>query len=106
MDKKLTFDYHITSKLTIVNELTSTSRKLYDYMPSDTLVTIFKSLIRPHLDYADVIFDKPSHATFCNRTESVQYNATLAIKRTIGETSKEKLYQVLGFETMKDKLCC
>ena len=91
LDEKLTFNDHITSKLTIVNKLTSTLRKLYHYMPRDSLVTIYKSFIRPHLDYADVIFNKPSNATFSNRIESVQYNAALAITGTIRGTSKEKL---------------
>ena len=46
LDEKLTFNDHITSKLTIANKLTSTLRKLYHYMPRDSLVTIFKSFIR------------------------------------------------------------
>ena len=57
--------------------------------------------MRLHLDYADDIFDKPSNETFSNRIESVQYNATLAITGTIRDTFKGKLYQELGFETMK-----
>ena len=39
------------------------------------LVTIYKSFIRPHLDYADVIFDKPSNVTFPNQIRPAQYNA-------------------------------
>ena len=73
-------------------------------MPRDSLVTIYKSFIRPHLDYTDVIFDNPSNATFSNQIESAQYKAALAITGTIRSTSKEKLYQELGFETMKDIL--
>ena len=30
-------------------------------MPRDFLATIYNSFIRPHLDYADVIFDKPNN---------------------------------------------
>ena len=81
-------------------------------MPRDSLVTIYKSFIRPHLDYADVVFGKPNNATFSNRIESTEYNnAALEITETIKGTSKEKLYQELGFETMKErrwfrKLCC
>ena len=88
-------------------------RKLYHYMPRDSLFTIYKSFIRPHLDYANVIFDKPSNGTFSNRIESAQYNTALTITGTIRGTSKEKLYQELGFETMKERrwllkprLCC
>ena len=85
--------------------MTSTLRKNYHYMPRDSLV------IRLHLDYTDVIFGKPSNTTFSNRIKSTQYNAALAITGTIRSTSKEKLYQELGFETMKERgwfrrLCC
>ena len=41
-DEKLTFNDHITSKLTTVNKLASTLRKLYHYMPRESLVTIVK----------------------------------------------------------------
>ena len=67
LDKKIVFNDHITSKLTTVNKLISALRKLYHYMPCDSLFTIYKSFIRPHLDYADVIFDKSSNATFSNQ---------------------------------------
>ena len=97
LDEKLTFNDHITSKLTTVNKLISTLRKLYHYMPRDSLVTIYKSFIRPHLDYADILFEKPRNATFSNRIESAQCNAALAIAGTIRGTSKEELYQELGF---------
>ena len=111
LDEKLTFNDHITSKLTTVNKLTSTLRKLYHYIPRDSLVTTYKSFIRPHLDYAGVIFDKPSSAIFSNQIESAQYNAALAITGTIRSTSTKKLYQELGFEIMKERrwfrrLCC
>ena len=87
LDEKLTFNDHITSKLTTVNKLTSTLRKLYHYMPRDSLVTIYKSFIRPHLDYADVIFDKPSNATFLMELNQLY----------------QKLYQELEFETVKER---
>ena len=61
-------------------------------------------IIRPHLYNADVIFGKPSNATFSNQIEWAQYNAALAVTGTIRGTSKEKLYQELGFETMKERV--
>ena len=39
VNEKLTFNDHITSKLTTVNKLTLNLRKLYDYMPRDPRVT-------------------------------------------------------------------
>ena len=72
-------------------------------MARDPLVTIYKSFIRSYLDYEDVALDKPNNATFSNLIDSAQYNAALAITGTIRGTSKEKLYQELGFETIKER---
>ena len=65
-------------------------------LPRNSLLTIYKSFIRPLLDYADVIYDQPSNASFSKKIESVQYNAALAITGAIKGSSREKLYQELG----------
>ena len=41
LDEKLTFNDHITSKLTTVNKLISNLRTLYHYMPRDSVATIY-----------------------------------------------------------------
>ena len=66
-------------------------------LPRSTLLTIHKSFVRPHLDYGDVIYDQPNNSRLSDKIESVQYNAALAI------SSKEKLYQELGLESLKDR---
>ena len=38
-----------------------------------------------------------------NKIESVQYNAALAITDAIRKISKQKLYQELGLESLKDR---
>ena len=72
-------------------------------LPRSSLLTIYKSFVRPHLDYGDVIYDQPNNPRLSDKIESVQYNAALAITGTIRGTSKEKLYQELGFEFLKDR---
>ena len=101
--KELTFNDHIASRLTTVNELTITLRKIYLYISCNSIVTIYKSFVKLYLAYADVIFDKPSNASFSNEIEPAQHNAALAITGTIRGTSKEKLYLELGFEIMKER---
>ena len=66
-----------------------------------SLLTIYKSFIRPHLDYGDVVYDQPHNETFCSKLESGQYNAALAITGTICGTSQTKLYVELGLESLK-----
>ena len=53
----------------------------------------YKSFIRTHLDYGDLIYDQPSNATFSSKIESIQYTAALAIIGAISGSSREKLYQ-------------
>ena len=85
--------------------------KLHNTLPRLPLLTIYKSFIRPHLDYGDVIYDQAYTASFHQKIESVQYNSALAITGAIRGTSKEKLYHELGLESLEKrrwyrKLCC
>ena len=78
-------------------------RELNILLPRSFLLTVYKYFIRPHLDYGDVIYDQSNLSSLTNKIESVQYNAALAITGAIWGTSKEKLYQELGFESLKDR---
>ena len=66
-----------------------------------SLIKIYKTFIRPHLDYGDAIYDRAFNEPFHQRLESIQYNAAIAITETIRGTSSEKLFQELGLETLK-----
>ena len=72
-------------------------------MPRKSLITISKSFIRPHLDQGDIIYDQTYNTSFHRKLESIQYNAALAITCALRGTSKEKLYQELGFEPLKPR---
>ena len=41
----------------------------------DSLQTIYKSFVRPHLDYADILYDKTGNANFESKLERAQFNA-------------------------------
>ena len=47
-----------------------------------------------------IVHDQPYHQRFSNKIEAVQYNAALAIKNAIKETSTAKLYKELGIESL------
>ena len=65
------------------------------FLPRSSLLTIYISFVRPHLDYGDVIYDQPSNATFSSKVESMQFNAALAITGVNRDSAPEKLYQGL-----------
>lgn len=66
-------------------------RKLYNKLSRASLITIYKTFIRPHLDCGDIIYDKAYSNSFHQKTESVQYNAALAIAASIRGSPREKL---------------
>lgn len=63
-----------------------------------SLLRVYKCSIRPHLHYGDVIYNQPNPPYLTNNIESVQYNVVLGIG-----TSKEKLYQEVHLESLKDR---
>ena len=105
LDTKLNFQEHIKNILTKVNETIGLLRKLQNILPRESLLTIFKSFVRRHLDYGNVIYDQSYNNTFHQKMESIQYNAALAITGAIRGSSREKLYQELGLESLKQRRC-
>ena len=89
--EKLTFGHHLNEKISKANKSIGLIRRLYSYLPRKSLLVIYKSFIRPLLDYGDIIYDQPHNDTFCRSIESVQYNAALAITGTIKGSSREAL---------------
>ena len=56
------------------------THKLQDLFLRTTLITIlYKSFVRTHLDYGDVIYDQAFYCSRHNKLESVQYNPCLAL---------------------------
>ena len=84
-----------------VNKTIGLLRKLHNILPRSALLTICKSLIRPHLDYGDIIYDQAYDALFHQKLELLQHNACLAITGAIRETSKGKVYEELGLESLQ-----
>ena len=57
--------------------------------------------LKPNLDYEDVIYDRAFNESFQNKLKSVQYNTALTITGAIRGSSREKLYQKVGLESLK-----
>ena len=71
-------------------------KSLSHILPTKSLITIYKTFIRPHLDYCDVTYDQPNNESFCSKIERMQYNVALGITGAIRGTSQSKLYIELG----------
>ena len=103
LDQKLNFEEHLENILNKVNKGIGILRKLRNVLQRPLLLTIYKSFIRPHLDYGDVVYDQSYNASFHQKLERIQYNAAIAITGAIRGTSKEKLFEELGLESLQQR---
>ena len=112
LDSKLSFVKHITDKIGNARKGIGNIKHLSTYLPLKTRDQVFKMHIRPHLDYCDMIYHVPvktrEMSNFdCSRTlqylmkllESTQYQAALAVSGAWKGTSREKIYDELGWES-------
>ena len=105
LDSNLNFNTHIDQKIKKCNKMIGLIRRLSVNLPRNALLTIYKSFIRPHLDYGDILYDKPSNDNFQSKMEKVQYRACLAITGGIQGTSRERLYDELGLHSLVITRC-
>ena len=102
LDSKLNFNEHIETKITKCNKI-GLMKKLSLILSRKSLLTIYKSFVRPNLDYADIIYNKPFNESLKRKIEMVQYNAALIITGAFKGTSRDKIYQELGLESLADR---
>ena len=76
-------------------------RKLNKALPPHSLITIYKSFVRPHLDYGNTTYDQPNKESLNQKIERIQYNAALAITGAIKGTYQGRLYNELGLESLE-----
>ena len=75
---------------------------------------MYKTFVRPHLDYCGVIYHIPPKQdqlgvvlnSIMEMAEKVQYQAALAVTGTWQGSSRSKLYEELGWESLSDRRWC
>ena len=70
LDAKVNFHEHLNNALSKVNKTIGLLRKLQAFLPRQSLVTVYKSFIRLHLDYGDIIYDQAYNDSFHQKMES------------------------------------
>ena len=79
LDEKLNFNTHITEKIGKASKRIGVIKKLFKSLPRNALRTTYKSFVRHHLDYGDIVYDQPNNELFISKLEQVQCNAALVI---------------------------
>ena len=103
LDKKLNFKEHHNKVESKVNKTISIICKLQNVLTRSALLTIYKSFIRPYLDYGDIIYDKAFNDSFHAKLVSLQHNTTLTIIGALRGSSTR--VQINFLELYGEKLC-
>ena len=64
LDDKLRYEHHLKSVLNKVKKTMALLRKFQQILLRQSLITIYKSFIRSHLDYGDIVYDRAFNESF------------------------------------------
>ena len=103
LDSKLDFNEHVNNKINKCNKSIGIMKKLFLNLSRNSLLIIYKTFVKPILDYVDIIYDKPLTESFKDKLEMVQYNAALAFTGAIKGTSRDHIYRELGLESLAER---
>ena len=74
--------------------------KFQQSLPRQSLITIYKSFILPHLDYGVAVYNQTFSESFHKNLECTQYNVAIAITRAMRGLPSEKLFQELRLKSL------
>ena len=94
LDSKLNFSEHLQAIFQKTNKTIGLLQKFQTLLPR-------APLIRPNLDHGGMIYDQTFNMSFHQKMETGQQNAALAKTGALRGSSREKLYQELGLETIQ-----
>ena len=103
LDKKLNFNERLKGVLDKISRTVGLISKLQLILPRFSLPIIYKTFVRPHLNYGDIIYDQTDNMSFHRKLHSIQYSTCLAITSTIRGISYEKLNQELVLKTLQSR---
>ena len=108
LDKKIYFEKHINEKIIKAKKRIGIIKHLSNYLPIKTLDLMYKLLVRPHLDYCDIIYHIPSSTngslnSLMEKIEKIQYQAGLVITGGLQGSNRNKLYETLSCESLSGR---
>ena len=83
LDKELDFNIHIDHKIIKSNKMLGIMKRFSLSISRDSLLTIYKPFVCPHLDHADMIDNISGNVKFELKLERVRNNACLVITGAI-----------------------
>ena len=98
VDKDLEFTMHTIAKVNKAHQLLGYVRHTFRYLNKESLPLLYKSIIRPHLEFASCVWS-PKHKINIHRIEGIQRRATKCIPE-LAHLNYEQRLAHLKLETL------
>ena len=98
----MNFNKHIKEAILTARKGLSLLKYLSKFVSRNVLNLSYKLYVRPHLDYGDVIYHN-QRKDMMKLIEEVQYKAAIIVSGCWQGTSRVKLYDELGWESLADR---
>ena len=114
LDSSLSFEKHLNEKIIKAKKNLGIIKHISRFLPLKTLDQMYKALVRSHLDYCDILYHIPSVQTqfgvtltdLMDKVERIQYQAALAVTGAWQGSSRSKLDEELGWESLSERRWC
>ena len=93
IDNKLNFSEHLANKVNKANSILGLIWRTFEYKNQETMLTLYKTLVRPHLEYANQIWS-PHLIKDITSVENVQRRATRMIPHMKDLSYEERLIKL------------
>ena len=100
-DKSIKFDIHIQKAVAKGNQILGLIRRSFDYIDKDMFLKLYTALVRPHLEYGNVIWH-PHLKRQSIILEKVQQRATRLVKECRDMSYNQRL-QYLNLPSLKGR---
>ena len=107
IDQDLSFEPHMIAKINKANSVIGLIRRSFMHLDKEMFLTLYKSLIRPQLEYANQVWS-PRLAKHITMIENVQRRATKLVPELSEQTYEERLkeleLQTLAYRRLRGDL--
>ena len=101
INNKLTWEDHVNNLTTRANRRLNILSRYRGIFPRSALEKLYKTMVRPILEYGDIIYDNcPAKTSIA--IERVQRRAAIICTGAYRHTETQRLLQDLGWETMTE----
>ena len=99
VDSLLNFKSHIGSITVKANKVLGIIRRTFKYQSPEVFMNLYKSMVRPHLEYCNTVWS-PYSVAEVKKVESIQRRATKMVN-SVSENSYPVRLRALGMPTLE-----